>query len=134
MEKINDVICRTIHNFMKDRIDEIVKCECGLYFSEKEMWNMHGYSGPKQFLSRVKHNIDDALYAFTEIMACHMFRYYVDDYVCKNEGDYGKKIFIMFDIDNQQRYFYIDYSGNNMKPIEVKKIKKVIEVETFEKV
>ena len=133
METINEVVCRTVHNFLKDRIDEIVMHECGMYYTEKEMWKGFGYNGSKQFLSKVKHNVKDATYAFNEIMACCMFKDYVIDYVYKNDGGCGE-IYMMFDTNNKERYFYIDYSGNTMKPVELKKVKKIIEVETFEKI
>ena len=133
METINEVVCRTVFNFLKDRIDEIVLHECGMYYTEKEMWKGFGYNGSKQFLSKVKHNVKDATYAFNEIMACCMFKDYVNDYVCKNDEGCGE-IYMMFDTDNKERYFYIDYSGNTMKPVELKKVKKLIEVETFEKI
>ena len=132
METINDVVCRTVHNFLKDRINEIESNRDTMDTIE-EMWKGFGYTGPKVFLSKVKHNIEDATYAFNEIMTYNMNRDYVNDYVCKNDCGSGE-IYMMFDTDNHERYFYIDYSGNTMKPVELKKVKKVIEIETFEKI
>jgi hypothetical protein len=42
---------------------------------------------------------------------------------------------MMLDKDNNERYFYFEYSidSKQFKPIEMKKVKKLIEVETFEK-
>ena len=133
METINEVVCRTVFNFMKDKIDEFVKHEMDAWScDENEVWDNWGYDGRNQFLSKIQHNVDDATYVFNEIMTCCMDRDYVNDYVCKNDGGCGE-IYMMFDTDNKERYFYIDYSGNTMKPVELKKVKKIIEVETFEK-
>lgn len=134
MEKINEVICRTVYNFLKDRIDEIIMHECSAYCSEKEMWNSFGYTSSKRFLSKVKNNVDDAAYAFIEIMGCCLFEDYAKDYVC-NENKGCGEIYMMLDKDNNERYFYFEYSidSKQFKPIEMKKVKKLIEVETFEK-
>ena len=134
METINDVICRTVYNFMKDKIDEFVEHEKDAWSqNENDVWDNWGYDGRNQFLSKIQYNVDDATYVFNEIMTYNMDRDYVNDYVYKNNDGCGE-IYMMFDIDNKERYFYIDYSRNKMKPIELKKVKKVIEVETFEKV
>lgn len=134
MERINEVICRTVYNFLKDRIDEIIMHECGEYYSEKEMWKNFGYTSSKRFLSKVKNNIGDATHAFFEIMGCCLFDDYVKDYVCNENEDCGD-IYMMLDKDNNERYFYFEYSidSGQHKPIEMKKVKKLIEVETFEK-
>lgn len=134
MERINEVICRTVYNFLKDRIDEIIMHECGEYYSEKEMWKNFGYTSSKRFLSKVKNNIGDATHAFFEIMGCCLFDDYVKNYVCNENEDCGD-IYMMLDKDNNERYFYFEYSidSNQFKPIEMKKVKKLIEVETFEK-
>lgn len=134
MESINEVICRTVYNFLKDRIDEIIMHECSAYCSEKEMWNNFGYTSSKRFLSKVKNNVNDAVFAFTEIMGCCLFKDYVKDYVC-NENKGCGEIYMMLDKDNNERYFYFEYSidDKQFKPIEMKKVKKLIEVETFEK-
>lgn len=134
MERINDVICRTVYNFLKDRIDEIIMHECSEYCNEKEMWNSFGYTSSKRFLSKVKNNVNDAVFAFTEIMGCCLFKDYVKDYVC-NENEGCGEIYMMLDKDNNERYFYFEYNTDSkqFKPIEMKKVKKLIEVETFEK-
>ena len=134
MERINEVICRTVYNFLKDRIDEIIMHECGEYYSEKEMWKNFGYTSSKRFLSKVKNNIGDATHAFFEIMGCCLFDDYVKDYVCNENEDCGD-IYMMLDKDNNERYFYFEYNNDSkqFKPIEMKKVKKLIEVETFEK-
>lgn len=135
METINEVICRTVYNFMKDRINEFITHEMDAWrCNENEVWDNWGYNNSKQFLSKVKRNVKDATYVFNEIMTCNMDKDYVNDYIYKNNDDGCGEIYMMHDIDNKERYFYIDYSGNAMKPVELKKVKKVIEVETFEKV
>lgn len=134
MERINEVICRTVYNFLKDRIDEIIMHECGEYYSEKEMWKNFGYTSSKRFLSKVKNNVGDATHAFFEIMGCCLFDDYVKDYVCNENEDCGD-IYMMLDKDNNERYFYFEYSidSKQFNPIEMKKVKKLIEVEAFEK-
>lgn len=134
MERIDKVICRTVYNFLKDRIDEIIMHECSMYCDEKDMWNSFGYTSSKRFLSKVKNNVNDAVFAFNEIMCCCLFEDYVKDYVCDENKDYGD-IYMMLDKDNNERYFYIKYNidSKQFEPIEMKKVKKLIEVETFEK-
>jgi hypothetical protein len=134
MERINEVICRTVYNFLKDKIDEIIIHECSMYCREKEMWNSFGYTSSKRFLSKVKNNVNDAVFAFTEIMGNCLFKDYVKDYVC-NENKGCGEIYMMLDKDNNERYFYFEYStdSKHLEPIEMKKVKKLIEVETFEK-
>lgn len=134
MERIDKVICRTVYNFLKDRIDEIIMHECSMYCDEKDMWNSFGYTSSKRFLSKVKNNVKDAVFAFTEIMGCCLYEDYVKDYVCNDNKDCGD-IYMMLDKDNNERYFYIKYNidSKQFEPIEMKKVKKLIEVETFEK-
>ena len=135
METINEVVCRTVFNFMKDRIDEFIKHETNAWFcDENEIWDNLEYDGRNHFLSKIQHNINDAIYVFNEIMTYGMDRDYVNDYIYKNNDGGCGEIYMMLDTDNKERYFYIDYSGNTMKPIELKKVKKIIEVETFEKI
>lgn len=105
MEKIENVICRNVYDFFTERTDKIDL--------EK-----HGFSGPKQFLARIQYNINDAIFAFTQIMKHDMTKNYQSDYLVGSIIDKDIEIYKMFDIDNGPRYFYID--ADSLKPIEIK--------------
>ena len=65
METINEVVCRTVFNFMKDRIDKFIKHETNAWFcDENEIWDNLGYDGRNHFLSKIQHRMHNKTYRF----------------------------------------------------------------------
>ena len=127
MEKLNDVICSTVYNFMIEHIDE-VKPFSIFTVDKKDMWKDYGYPDETTFLNSVKNNIKDAIWCLTELMTWGMKRRdYTSNFIVKEGDENSWDVYKMSD-----RYF--TFKDNSLTPIEVKPTKKIIEIEVFEEI
>lgn len=121
---INTFLCDYIYRFMQARIDKVKPYSI---FKTDNIWIDYGYENEKDYLNKVKNNIYDAMWTFTEMMTHCMDQNYTDLYLASMPDTYFNHA--VFNIGDY--YFYI---GSDFMPIEVKPTIKTIEIPTFEEI
>jgi hypothetical protein len=119
MEKIEDLICRFIYNYMKERVHLIKPFST---FDKNIKWIDYGFLSEDDFFIEISTDVKSALWCLTELMDWGMDCNHRDKFLQKEEDDFS-----VYKIED--RYFkIIDY----LEPVEVKKIEKTIVIEVFE--
>lgn len=135
MKNIERLLCNNMHDFVKDHIDKIT-----------DTWKYLGFTDGEDMLSQIKSNVEIAIWALTELLWWGMDKNYTalvfEECVVSNNNKYNLiadaledevTVYKLQDGENT-KYFKLKIDGTNYKITEIKKTKKVIEVDVWEPV
>lgn len=133
MKNIERLLCNNMHDFVKDNIDKIT-----------DTWKYLGFADGEDMLSQIKSNVEIAIWALTELLWWGMDKNYTalvfEECVVSNNNKYNLiadaledevTVYKLQDGENT-KYFKLKIDGVNYKITEIKKTKKVIEVDVWE--
>lgn len=133
MKNIERLLCNNMHDFVKDHIDKIT-----------DTWKYLGFADGEDMLSQIKSNVEIAVWALTELLWWGMDKNYTalvfEECVVSNNNKYNLTndaledevtVYKLQDGENT-KYFKLRIDGTNYKITEIKKTKKVIEVDVWE--
>ena len=135
--KIEKLICKEIHKFVKEHIDEVEnKID---WWGEKQTYKELGFKNRTDMLKQIKSDVEIAVWALQELMAWGMSPNHNRD-----SYDYTKELFTgdiseeenctIYKVGNPERYFTTEYNRETKTTTitEVKRITKLVEVTTWE--
>lgn len=139
IKPIEKVICKEIHNFVKEHIDEVENKLT--IWGNKQTYKELGFNNRADMLKQIKNDIEVAVWALQELMVWGMSPNHNRD-----SHDYTKEFFTediceednltIYKVGNPLRYFATEYNRKTQTTtiIEVKKVTKLVEVTTWENV
>ena len=134
MKDIETLFCENIYKFMVKHKNEIV---------EKHIIN-NGFKSKKEFFEKIRSDFQDAAWCLCELLNWGMRDgdmdkqfIYENDIVSNVDGQYNEEVYIMMNNETPVYFkLYLDYNKEtnnyNYRISEVKKQKKIIEVEVWE--
>ena len=135
MKNIERLLCNNMHDFVKDHINKIT-----------DTWKYLGFVDGEDMLSQIKSDVEIAIWALTELLWWGMDKNYTalvfEECVVSNNNKYNLisdaledevTVYKLQDGENT-KYFKLKIDGTNYKITEIKKTKKVIEVDVWEPV
>lgn len=132
MKDIKKVLCERMYEFVKEHINEVKEKNKGKdIFGRDITFTDLGFKNERQMLSQIKNNEDDAYWALTELLVWGMSKDYCRELFVQEETD-TFTVFKLKDGDNE-RYLICKYELHN--PIEIKEVRKVtklVEINTWE--
>lgn len=129
MKDINKVLCESMHNFVKEHINEVIEKKD--IFGHSETFENLGFKNAKDMLRQIKNDADIAYWALTELLVWDLAKDYCREMFVAEETD----TFTVFKLDDNGRVRYLICKYDLHKPIEIKEVKKVtklVEVNTWE--
>lgn len=137
--KIEKLICKEIHKFVKEHIDEVENKLT--IWGDKQTYQELGFNNRTDMLKQIKNDIEVAIWALQELMVWGMSPNHNHD-----SHDYTREFFTediieednltIYKVGNPERYFATEYNRHTRitSITEVKRITKLIEVTTWENV
>lgn len=129
--KIEKLICKEIHDFVKEHIDEVEnKLDIWGY---RQTYKELGFKNKTDMLKQIKNDIEVAVWALQELMVWGMSPKHNRD-----SHNYTKEFFIedcnVYKVGNPFRYFTCKYDCDTTTTsiTEVKRITKLVEVTEWE--
>lgn len=135
--KIEKLICKEVHKFVKEHINEV---ENKINFGgNKQTYQELGFDSRADMLRQIKNDVQIALWALQELMVWGMSPNHNRD-----SHDYTKELFTedineeenwtIYKVGNPERYFATEYNRYTQTTsiTEVKKVTKLVEVTTWE--
>lgn len=107
---IEQDICNTIHDFVKEHINEV-----------KNSYDDLGFKDSEDMLSQIKSDIQIAIWALTELLDWGMSKNYMDSFIV---DAYVYKV--------GEHYFKMESWSPEYKIVPVKKVTKIIEITEWE--
>lgn len=135
--KIEKLICREIHNFVKEHIDEVENKLT--IWGNKQTYKELGFNNRADMLKQIKNDVEVAIWALQELMVWGMSPNHNHDY-----HDYTKELFTedineednctIYKVGNPSRYFATEYNRYTQTTsiTEVKRVTKLVEVTEWE--
>lgn len=135
--EISKLICKEIHNFVKEHIDEVENKLT--IWGDRQTYPELGFKNRTDMLKQIKNDIEIAVWALQEIMVWGMSPNHNHD-----SHDYTKALFTedtseeenwtIYKVGNPERYFTTEYNRETKTTsiTEVKRITKLVEVTTWE--
>jgi hypothetical protein len=139
IEPIEKVICKDIHEFVKEHVDEVENKLT--IWGNKQTYKELGFNNRADMLKQIKNDIEVAVWALQELMVWGMSPNHNHD-----SHDYTKELFTediseednltIYKVGNPLRYFATEYNRKTQTTtiIEVKRVTKLVEVTTWENV
>jgi hypothetical protein len=135
--KIEKLICKEIHKFVKEHVDEVENKLT--IWGNKQTYNELGFDNRADMLKQIKNDIEIAVWALQELMVWGMSpKHNRDSY------DYTKELFTgaiseednltIYKVGNPSRYFTTEYNlyTETTSITEVKRVTKLVEVTKWE--
>lgn len=135
--KIEKLICKEIHKFVKEHIDEVENKLT--IWDDRQTYPELGFNNRTDMLRQIKNDVEVAIWALQELMMWGMSPNHNHD-----SHDYTKALFTediskeenltIYKVGNPQRYFtaHVDLGTRKTTVTEVKKVTKLVEVTTWE--
>lgn len=134
---IEKIICKEIHKFVKEHIDEVENklTICG----DRQTYQELGFTNRADMLKQIKNDVEVAIWALQELMVWGMSPNHNHD-----SHDYTKELFTediseeenwtIYKVGNPERYFTTEYNRETKTTsiTEVKRVTKLVEVTTWE--
>lgn len=116
MKKLEKELCKVMHKFVKEHIDEV-----------KDSYSNLGFKNSSDMLKQIKGNVEVAVWSLFELLDWGLSKNYRVDflyeaYATNNDED----VYLIKDSDGKKRFFVVDY--DEMRPFEVEQKKEKIEV------
>ena len=116
MKNLEKELCKVMHKFVKEHIDEV-----------KDSYSNLGFKDSVDMLKQIKGNIEVAVWSLFELLDWGLSKNYRVDflyeaYATNNDED----VYLIKDSDGKKRFFVVDY--DEMRPFEVEQKKEKIEV------
>lgn len=116
MKDLNKELCKVMHKFVKEHIDEV-----------KDSYSNLGFKNSSDMLKQIKCNVEVAVWSLFELLDWGLSKNYRMDflyeaYATNNDED----VYLIKDSDGKKRFFVVDY--DEMRPFEVEQKKEKIEV------
>lgn len=129
MKDIKKVLCERMYEFVKEHINEVTEKKD--IFGRSQTFESLGFKDANDMLKQIKNDDEIAYWALTELLYWALPRDYMHELFVQEETD----TFTVFklDDDGHERYLICKYELH--KPIEIKEVKKVtklVEVNTWE--
>jgi hypothetical protein len=131
LEPIEKLICKDIHEFVKEHIDEVENKLT--IWGNKQTYKELGFNNRADMLKQIKNDVEIAVWALQELM-----RWGMSPHHDKESFDYTLKLFTadftedgeVYKVGNPERYFIAKYDRDTRTTTitEVKKITKLVEV------
>lgn len=137
--KIEKLICKEIHKFVKEHIDEVENKLT--IWGDRQTYQELGFNNRTDMLKQIENDIEVAVWALQELMVWGMSPNHNHD-----SHDYTKELFTadiseeenctIYKVGKPERYFATKYNRYTMKTsiTEVKRVTKLVEVTTWENV
>lgn len=129
MKTIKELLCDSMHSFVKEHIDEVETHKN--FLGRPQTYEELGFKNRTDMLRQIKNDTDIAHWALTELLAWGLNKNYCRELFVEEETD-TFTVFKLLD-GRKKRYFICNYDLH--KPIEIKEVKpitKIIEVNTWE--
>jgi hypothetical protein len=129
--KIEKLICKEIHNFVKEHIDEVENKLT--IWDNRQTYPELGFNNRADMLKQIQNDIEVAVWALQELMVWGMSPNHN-----RFSHDYTKELFMadcnVYKVGNPERYFTTKYNRytNTTSITEVKRITKLVEVTKWE--
>ena len=135
--KIEKLICKEIHKFVKEHIDEVENKLT--IWGYKQTYQELGFNNRTDILKQIQNDVEIAVWALQELMVWGMSPNYNHD-----SHDYTKALFTedineeenwtIYKVGNPERYFATEYNRYTQTTsiTEVKRVTKLVEVTTWE--
>ena len=129
MKDIKKVLCERMYEFVKEHIDEVTEKKD--IFGRPQTFGSLGFKDAKDMLKQVKNDEEIDYWALTELLYWALPRDYMHELFIKEETD----TFTVFKLQDSENERYLICKYELHKPIEIKEVKKVtklVEVNTWE--
>lgn len=125
MRDFNKELCYVMHKFMSEHIDEL----------QRPIEYYGDWKDRKGLLNSIKRNAIDAAWALTELCRFDLARNHELDFLVERIDEDGLDIGIykIVDRDNKERFFKVNFEDYDPIPIEVKRVTKMVEITTWDK-
>ena len=137
IKPIEKVICKEIHNFVKEHIDEVENKLT--IWGNKQTYKELGFNNRADMLKQIKNDVEVAIWALQELMVWGMSPNHNHD-----SHDYTEELFTgaiseednltIYKVGNPSRYFTTEYNRDTKTTsiTEVKRVIKLVEVTIWE--
>lgn len=116
MKDLNKELCKVMHKFVKEHIDEV-----------KDSYSNLGFKDSADMLKQIKHNIEVAVWSLMELLDWGLSKNYRMDFLYEAYAtDNDEDVYLIKDSDGKKRFFVVDY--DEMRLFEVEQKKEKIEV------
>lgn len=116
MKDLNKELCKVMHKFVKEHIDEV-----------KDSYSNLGFKDSTDMLKQIKGNIEVAIWSLMELLDWGLAKNYRIDFLYEAYAtDNDEDVYLIKDSDGKKRFFVVDY--DEMRPFEVEQKKEKIEV------
>lgn len=116
MKDLNKELCKVMHKFVKEHIDEV-----------KDSYSNLGFKDSSDMLKQIKGNIEVAIWSLMELLDWGLAKNYRIDFLYEAYAtDNDEDVYLIKDSDGKKRFFVVDY--DEMRLFEVEQKKEKIEV------
>lgn len=116
MKDLNKELCKVMHKFVKEHIDEV-----------KDSYSNLGFKNSADMLKQIKNNVEAAVWSLMELLDWGLAKNYRMDFLYEAYAtDNDEDVYLIKDSDGKKRFFVVDY--DEMRPFEVEQKKEKIEV------
>jgi hypothetical protein len=125
MRDFNKELCYVMHKLMQEHIGEL----------QRPIEFYGDWKDEKALLNSIKRNVVDAVWALTELCRYDLARNHELDFLVEriDEDGFDIGIYKIVDRDNKERFFKVIIEDYEAIPIEVKRVTKMVEITTWEK-
>lgn len=116
MKNLEKELCKVMHKFVKEHIDEV-----------KDSYSNLGFKDSSDMLKQIKSNIEVAIWSLMELLDWGLAKNYRMDFLYEAYAtDNDDNVYLIKDSDGKKRFFVVDYG--EMRLFEVEQKKEKIEV------
>lgn len=116
MKDLNKEVCKVMHKFVKEHIDEV-----------KDSYSNLGFKDSSDMLKQIKGDVEVAVWSLLELLDWGLSKNYKMKFLYEAYAtDNDKDVYLIKDSDGKKRFFVVDY--DEMRPFEVEQKKEKIEV------
>lgn len=116
MKNLEKELCKVMHKFVKEHIDEV-----------KDSYSNLGFKNSSDMLKQIKCNVEVAVWSLFELLDWGLSKNYRMDFLYEAYAtDNDEDVYLIKDSDGKKRFFVVDY--DEMRPFEVEQKKEKIEV------
>lgn len=113
MKDLNKELCKVMHKFVKEHIDEV-----------KDSYSDLGFKDSSDMLKQIKCNVEVAVWSLFELLDWGVSKNYRMDFLyeaCATNND--EDVYLIKDSNGKKRFFVVDYGEMHLFEVEQKKEK-----------
>lgn len=127
MKDIKKLLCKNMYEFVKEHINEVT--EKRDLFGHPQTFQSLGFKDAKDMLKQIKNDYSVAYWALTELLYWALSCNYMRKFFIEEDIE-ARSVFKLY--DNDYKRYFICTSEDPVEIKEVHKVKKLVEIDTWE--